>query len=263
MKQHKFPILMAGALLCMMHVIVMADVNEAPTPMQSFQQAVSADTNADQPQLAVVHTQVKSATNSTPPVVDQQSVTVLQAELTQLNQNTLLYQQKIDAQLEDLANKNQWMQQQLQQLTQALRLLNQELAQLKQMNEISHQTVKRDATVSSILTYTQQWLSGLQNKLGFTGLIIAGIIVILLLVALLLPRRKKVQRTKELDSTPIEYDYMGSQESIPAKLNLARAYIAMEDYAAARTVLDEVKQTGNQEQRQQADELYKLVPVQS
>lgn len=48
---------------------------------------------------------------------------------------------------------------------------------------------------------------------------------------------------EEADSDPDlrdEYDFMGSEEGIPAKLDLARAYIDMEEYESADQVLSEV-----------------------
>ena len=54
------------------------------------------------------------------------------------------------------------------------------------------------------------------------------------------------------DDTKTEYDFMSSDEAIPAKLDLARAYIAMNDEEQARMVLTTVIEKGNQEQRSEA-----------
>ena len=48
---------------------------------------------------------------------------------------------------------------------------------------------------------------------------------------------------------------MGSSEGIPAKLDLARAYIAMEDFASARETLIEILNEGNEEHRLEAKSL--------
>jgi pilus assembly protein FimV len=48
---------------------------------------------------------------------------------------------------------------------------------------------------------------------------------------------------------------MGSQESIPAKLDLARAYIDMDDKDAARNALNEVVAKGTMEQQKEAQGL--------
>ena len=52
-----------------------------------------------------------------------------------------------------------------------------------------------------------------------------------------------------------EYDFMSTQEGINAKLDLARAYIAMEDKAAALQTLKEILSSGNQEQQNHAQQL--------
>ena len=44
-------------------------------------------------------------------------------------------------------------------------------------------------------------------------------------------------------------------DEIGTKLDLARAYIDMGDKEAARSMLDEVKQEGDQAQKEEADEL--------
>ncbi len=267
MSKYLYRIFIGAALFGMVNMTAMADMNEAPAPAQHFQQATTA-ANADQSaatatkpnKLNKQSTNDVAATTQTA-IVDQQSASVLQAELTQLNQNTVLYQQKTDAEFEDLSNKNQMMQEQLQQLTQALGLMNQEVMHLKQMNEALHQVADKQASAASSFNL-KQWLNDWQNKLGTLGIWIAAIIVILLLIWILWPRRKKISPIIAAeDDTKVEYDYMGSNESIPAKLNLARAYIAMEDYVAARTVLDEVTQFGNREQQAQADEMRKLIPA--
>lgn len=265
MRKCLYPILVVGALFGII-TVAMADLSDAPAPVQHFQQAGA---NTSPP--AVSHKPIKqNSQNSNTRNQDQQAVTVLQAELSQLNQNNLLYQQKMDSEFDDLSNKNQLMQEQLQQLTQALSLLNQEVVQLKQMNEALHQVADKQASaVSSGLT---PWLIDWKNKLGVSGIIIAAVIIILLLLLVFWPRRKKMtanpinkakNTTTDEDDTKVEYDYMGSNESIPAKLNLARAYVAMEDYEAARKVLNEVAQSGSDEQQVQAAAMRKLLPAES
>ncbi len=53
---------------------------------------------------------------------------------------------------------------------------------------------------------------------------------------------------------------MGTQEAVPAKLDLARAYLAMEDYRSAHHVLVQVINLGNLSQRQEAESLMKQIP---
>lgn len=51
---------------------------------------------------------------------------------------------------------------------------------------------------------------------------------------------------------PEEFDYLSSDEAIPAKFNLAEAYIQMNDLESATKVLSEIIAKGNQSQREQA-----------
>ncbi len=249
-------------------------------PVQSFQQA---DTPAPEEKPATVNEptklQDKSPTEAVtvpapdPAVkpaadhsgntssVDHESAAMLQAELTQLNQNNLQFQQQVDERLIELANKDQQLQQQLHQLTQALVLINQELSELKQMGNTVQETQIAVPVTSPAVVPASGWVASLKQHLGPRGFEVASAVVVLLLLLLIWsvwPRRKK--ETTDND-TKDEYDYMGSAESIPAKLNLARTYVAMEDYSSARQVLGEVMKSGNVEQQQEADELIKTLPV--
>lgn len=54
------------------------------------------------------------------------------------------------------------------------------------------------------------------------------------------------------DSDTCDYDFMGSSEGIPAQLDLAQAYIRMNQIDKADMLLQEILQIGNTEQRKQA-----------
>ncbi|MCH9644627.1 MAG: hypothetical protein K0U29_04615 [Gammaproteobacteria bacterium] len=89
----------------------------------------------------------------------------------------------------------------------------------------------------------------------------AIIIALLAVILLMLMFRKRVPSTvsaniaeDEVD-TKDEYDYMGSSEAIPAKLDLAHAYIAMEDFTAARKVLRQVIISGDEKQQAEANKM--------
>lgn len=77
----------------------------------------------------------------------------------------------------------------------------------------------------------------------------------------------KVEQPKSVpvmdDDTKSEYDFMGSDEAIPAKLDLARAYVAMEDYKAAQEVINQIMQKGNEKQKQEAAHILEGIPVAS
>ncbi|WP_267256664.1 FimV/HubP family polar landmark protein [Coxiella endosymbiont of Ornithodoros maritimus] len=200
-------------------------------------------------------------------VVSHDSSAIVQAELTQLNQNSLQFQQQTDGLLEQLNSQNQQLQQRLQSLEKVVTLLNQELIQLKQGSHPVSQLPRNPPSQSSFngwILYLRQILGENGYRVAITGMLLA----LLLILWALWPRKRKNQKNRRvLDDQPAiggadgaEYDYMGSAESIPAKINLARTYIAMEDPVSARKVLKQVSKQGNEEQRQEADELLKSLP---
>ncbi len=65
-------------------------------------------------------------------------------------------------------------------------------------------------------------------------------------------KKKKITPDEEVEIVEViedEYDYLGSQEGIAAKLDLARAYIDMGNSSQATFVLNEVITHGNEQQR--------------
>lgn len=57
-----------------------------------------------------------------------------------------------------------------------------------------------------------------------------------------------------------EYDFMGSQEAVPARFNLAEAYIQMREFQQAKRVLQGILEQGNSDQRQKASALLTQLP---
>ena len=292
MKRYLFGILVSAVLVPLAGLAV--GMNNV-TPVQSFQQADSQP-SVQQKSLAQTLASSQAAIDSTKNTsvslsstaassinknnapLDHQSAAMLQAELTQLNQNNLQFQQKAEERIIALNDKNQQLQHRLQILEQAMTLLNQELIQLKQVGNTANQLQQSTATEKTgLLVNFRQWFVRLHQVLGPTGYNVAmgaAIVVLLLLLWALWPRRKKSATNRShfdahpkvgdvLDDTKEEYDYMGSAESMPAKINLARTYIAMEDYDAARKVLKEVNKHGDPKQQLEADELINELPAES
>lgn len=93
------------------------------------------------------------------------------------------------------------------------------------------------------------------SQLQYGVAVLSGVILVLAFLLLRGKKKSKAAAKKAVkikDDTRTEYDFMGSHEGIPAKLDLARAYIAMEDYTSARETLSEILGEGNEEQRQEA-----------
>ncbi len=220
----------------------------APVPVQRFEQAgtatPAAPTPAPVPAPASVATAPATTPASTPTDVPAATAVVsagtLKDALLQLNKNVLQYQQQNDAKMLILGAQVSTNASEITRLDKALTLLNQEVS------AASPGLVKADDL--------SNWSSHLNVWFAFAG---ALIILFALLVLLRKMLKKKPKVAVEADDTEGEYDYMGSAESIPAKLNLAHAYIKMENFTGAKEVLQEVIQKGTEEQKSTAKELLK------
>lgn len=144
-----------------------------------------------------------------------------------------------------------------QAMVSAIRAINQNVTVLQQqMMELE----------SSHPSQTTTWLMQIIQNPDVISLLSFGGVAILLLAMGVFIGRKVVQKAESVavlsqkrvradvldDDTKSEYDFMSSDEAIPAKLDLARAYIAMNDEEQARMVLTAVIEKGNQEQRSEA-----------
>jgi FimV-like protein len=120
--------------------------------------------------------------------------------------------------------------------------------------------------INQIQQQTDQYRQQTQ-QLQYSVFGLAALVVLLALLSMT-RRRKEVVKNKSSvpardsektfkieDDTSGEYDFMGSSEGIPAKLDLARAYIAMEDFTAARETLAEILGEGGEQHREEARSL--------
>lgn len=229
------------------------------TPVQVYQEAGEASdsdsaTESSQAQAVTASPQPPAAltpayNNPTPsPTVIEtdvkdvdQAIVLLNQELTQLNRNAVLFEQTTNDKMEEVNRKLNFLRKQIQQIAQGFVILKKQLSGLENPPSESK---------TDLIKYLP-WA-------------IVGVLLLLLLLISLSNSRKlrrysrekeETIKSAEEDDTQDEYDYLGSNESIPAKLNLARAYIAMDDYPAAGKIIDEVLQAGNEAQRKEADEL--------
>ena len=217
-----------------------------------------------------------STVSSSPPssptvIVSEEAARTLQAELTQMNSNNLAFQQQMDEKIVQLTSENQNLQNRIAQLAEAMTLLNREVAQLSPSTgqgtastpllQTGQTTTDNDASLWS-------YLKNYFGPIGFKIVIAAAGIILLSLLWTIWPTRKKKKKQSDnkdaaVDDTKDEYDYMGSVESIPAKLNLVRTYMAMEDYHAARKVLADILLSGDHQQKQEASEILNELPAES
>lgn len=226
-------------------------------PAQYFEQSDAQVTPASpEPSSAPAPASSAPATTTAAPADGQQSLSILQAELSQLNQNSLMFEQRITQQLFDLNDKHNQLEEQVKQLQQALSLLNQAVQQMNQ-TATQLQTPQNPGEEIKNSNLTNKILPTLRFLDSF-WLPISGALLLVILIMLWILKRKKPSKSE--DDTKDEYDYMGSAESIPAKLDLARTYMAMEDFESAAAVLHEVLEKGDADQRTHAQKLLDELP---
>jgi len=119
-------------------------------------------------------------------------------------------------------------------------IAQQNLIMQKQITALKEQNIALQNTLNKLINYAWYTIT------GFLGLLLIIILVIK-------PKKQVIQDEED------EYDFMGSDEGIPAKLDLARAYLDMNDQNAAREVLDEITKQGNEQQQQEAQDLLKRI----
>ena len=101
-------------------------------------------------------------------------------------------------------------------------------------------------------------LKSIDLSMGIGFLILAALILSWLfwpsrVEKLAVKQNNRVEPTIATDEDDAsEYDYMGSDEAIPAKLDLARAYMDMGEGNTAQVILEEVLKKGNNDQQAEA-----------
>ena len=164
-----------------------------------------------------------------------------------------------------LAEQIKSMQATIEQLNSITNASQNELAEItKQYEAMQQPQLQRPAIVEQWVTTLNQRVETFNPQQDWPWIAGGFILLALLITWFWLMRKPKLVKlaTDEIDEedNEDEYDFLGSEEGIPAKLDLARAYIAMEDIPAAKTVLQEVVAQGNHEQRQQARTLLNELP---
>lgn len=223
-----------------------SSTDASPTSVQSAPTQTPATVSDSDSGAALINsTSADAATTATDTTQNAQQ----QAQLMQ-------WQAKVDQHLQNLDASNQAIRAEIQSINQSILVLQQQVMASPSQNDAN---------------------SGIFSKFsGKEQLLIAGgaLAIILLLIGVLigrLSRRSKpsviVQHAQNgadrvvgdvlADDTKSEYDFMGSREAIPAKLDLARSYITMRDYDQAKTVLQAVLASGDDEQRSEAESLLK------
>lgn len=163
----------------------------------------------------------------------------------------------LDSRISTLELQNSTLQGQLTTMGHQLNAIQQQIIQLKTPKvESSSLPIKLDTTS------VKSFIVSMQNKLGTLGFILTVIFGFLFIIFFLRglfagASKRKASLTAAVAPTvnKEEYDFLGSEESIPAKLNLAHAYLEMGNHIAARDVLNEVILKGDLAQQAEAREL--------
>lgn len=185
------------------------------------------------------------------------SVSAIQSMVSRLNQTFLLYQQQNDQKVESNAEQVVMLQQQFSQLNKALKSLSVEQIKLQamaaQLPASSHASVSDSSDVS---------LPEHTTALGHFVVTYLWLLMAIVMVALIIYVGKLTMDCRALKANQRdmnhqkgaedEYDFMGSDDAIPAQLDLARTYIAMNDLNQARQVLLAIIKKGSLAQKKQA-----------
>lgn len=176
----------------------------------------------------------------------------LSEQLFTLQKNFTNYQQQTNQRLQLLQQQAGVMQIEISQLTGFIQMLKEEFNHLEKTITAEFQNTKPVRSFGNLAN-----LNFSQNKL--LGFIIILSLILIVWVWMPSSQKKSMPKRQEpkitYDKNEEEYDFMASQEAIPAKLDLARSYIAMEDFAAAKKILKEITRQGNIMEKQQAKQL--------
>lgn len=182
---------------------------------------------------------------------------LLQTQYSNVGKALLNFDQQYQSQVTGLVQDDMALQNQVAKLQQQIGQLQQQIGGLQDKITKLNQPSQFAMLVTPYIKYLQQSL----GKIGFYLLVVGVIVVLLFFIWLLWPWRKRGKKTvvaeeKDMES---EYDFMGSKEGIPAKLDLARAYVDMDDKEGARKVLAEIVEQGNEEQQAEAKQLLEQI----
>lgn len=184
------------------------------------------------------------------------ALTQLRNQLTAVTQSAQMMQQLNMQQLRQLQGQNKALQTEISQLTQAMTIMHQQVVrlgtQVAQRSAISAPQVVAGATLSG--SAKQFWRQLWQHSV-FKWITGAAAVLLLVLIAWGYRQAKPKPDAPAQQPQDSDYDFLSSVEAIPAKLDLARAYLAMDDTHAAKRVLSDVMEQGNTEQQKEAQSL--------
>jgi FimV-like protein len=221
-----------------------------PAPPQEYHKV-----NGDNPSLAAPAAPAAAAPTAAPSTAVSNSVDVAdksvsivtntQKEITDLAQNTLSFEQQANQRIQDLVDSNHAM-------GTAIQVLQQQVIQ------------------GAASPKAGSFLHGFRDPES-EGFLLGASVIFLLGTGVLFGRlwrsRVRVKSAPTVaplssalsvplaDNAEAEYDFMSTSQAIPAKLDLARSYIAMNDLDQAKSILKTVIEKGDDAQRTEAGQL--------
>ncbi|MDF1759564.1 MAG: hypothetical protein P1U40_03405 [Coxiellaceae bacterium] len=214
---------------------------------QEYQQALPDDA-ASQKVPSVIQV-VKPNTNNKKQVVAQAAdsqIAVLMSKIMQLNKEITINQQNTMQRIDSIKNSEAQLGNIVHKMQGAIQAVDQQVQSLQSRHEQFAQPTQHASGWAASMK--QQWGAG-----SFYAGLGASVALLLMLIWFAWPKNKpKAKPVRATSDSQSEYDFMATSEAIPAKLDLARAYLAMEDFDSAKGVCAEVFRKGDEQQKQQA-----------
>ena len=170
--------------------------------------------------------------------------------------------QQYDSQITQLQTVNQQYASQINQLqTMNKQMSSQMLTLAAQLELVQSKITNITQEQADPMTLQVHSLRDFKKKMGvipfysIVGIFALLVIIIFLLMISLMISKKNSKEQVPQDNHKSDYDYLSTKEAIPAKLDLARSYIVMEDFEGAKHVLTEVLKEGDEEQKELAKNL--------
>lgn len=182
------------------------------------------------------------------------TIAELQGQLLATQEDLKAYKREMNDRLVTLEQQNSAMQLQISHAEQMLSSLTQQMVNVsKQISTISNEN-NLFAQFKTILP---------KSKAGWW--IIWGVFFSIVLLWMPWSSKKVVEHKEPMLSNSEdhedEYDYMNSEEAIPAKLDLARTYIDMDDPNSAKQILKDVLDKGNEAEKKRAQQLLSMIKI--
>lgn len=253
-------ILLASLSVALSSYAVTAPFSTAPAPQQVYHAASATSTPAPVAQT-VTSPPITASTNAS--TINTAGITLNAAAQPVTNNNAQTQQE-----IQNLVDSNQA-------IGSAIQSIDQNIATLQQaVNQLELQQTHPNTMSSPYKTFWRSFLIEVKTP---TGLSISGFIVLALglLMGHFLMRRSadrafvmgsnaQNNNTRRIDplvdeESRNEYDFMGTREAIPSKLDLARSYMVMNDHDQAYAILKTVMEKGNDEQRTEAQLLIQKI----